>query len=565
MSFPVKRSREQTLSLSDGKPASVAELEEFISKQESPIQQAWKKLKEQLTAPSPLREFLEKLAAQGVEIYLVGGAVRDTFLGRASTDLDFVLRFPNLSGGLPAVEEFFARLTPSSPQISSAETAVSPRAQVSARFPTGVLIRLSAHFPVYQFRDSQGQTYDFALPREERKTKGNQGDRADFEITPNPQLPIERDLSRRDFTINACALRLQLSAEEIQLELIDPYGGLKDLQERTLRAVGDPNARLQEDWSRIMRALRLAAQLELELDPALKEAIIRLAPQINTRDPQKGNYILPREMIGKELTKGYLKNPLLFLRLAHETAVWPNLITPFLDSAEERTALFQQSSLILQEWEKRQDPSPDPAPILASIFLGTGAATAPAAQQKRAQVLWQRAKETLFNRTHLTPRQKETVKKVMQRIEVLLRAYPTAVAALSKPLQSPLSYGKMVAILATGYWDDFLTILKVLAATNPHLAIQEENIELGNLYRHRARGIKKLAQLYIKSTDLEKNCPDLYKERRKRSICLQQGRTFFAGRILQELEKGLSFEQINYSQLARETWNFLRQNISRRG
>ncbi|HUP01363.1 MAG TPA: CCA tRNA nucleotidyltransferase [Gemmatimonadota bacterium] len=80
---------------------------------------------------------------------------------------------------------------------------------------------------------------------------------------------LEEDLARRDFTINAIAW------DPIGGEIIDPHGGRADLAAGRLRAVGDPDRRLPEDYLRILRAFRLAARFDLEFDPATRTALRR--------------------------------------------------------------------------------------------------------------------------------------------------------------------------------------------------------------------------------------------------------------------------------------------------
>ncbi len=92
---------------------------------------------------------------------------------------------------------------------------------------------------------------------------------------------LEEDLSRRDFTVNAVALRLapfdfaqgKPLAQGKPIEIIDPFGGQKDLKAKVLRAVGSAEERFQEDALRLLRALRLAAVLGFTIEPATKEAI----------------------------------------------------------------------------------------------------------------------------------------------------------------------------------------------------------------------------------------------------------------------------------------------------
>lgn len=83
---------------------------------------------------------------------------------------------------------------------------------------------------------------------------------------------IEEDLARRDFTINAIALRLV--GKSNSFEMIDPYFGEKDLKKKILKAVGDPNQRFKEDALRLLRAIRIATELEFKIESKTFEKII---------------------------------------------------------------------------------------------------------------------------------------------------------------------------------------------------------------------------------------------------------------------------------------------------
>lgn len=89
------------------------------------------------------------------------------------------------------------------------------------------------------------------------------------------ETELELDLARRDFTINAIALN-PLAENEI----IDLYGGQKDIKAKIVRAIGEPSDRFREDALRLMRAVRFCAQLGFELEPKTERAIIKLAGAI---------------------------------------------------------------------------------------------------------------------------------------------------------------------------------------------------------------------------------------------------------------------------------------------
>ena len=150
------------------------------------------------------------------QIYCVGGAVRDRLLGLPVQDHDWVV-----VGSTPE--------------------------QMEARgfMPVG------ADFPVFL----HPQTHEeYALARTERKTAaGYKG----FNIHASPEVTLEQDLLRRDFTINAIA-------EDAGGKLIDPYGGQRDLQAGVLRHVSDAFA---EDPVRILRGARFAARFGFSIAP----------------------------------------------------------------------------------------------------------------------------------------------------------------------------------------------------------------------------------------------------------------------------------------------------------
>lgn len=85
---------------------------------------------------------------------------------------------------------------------------------------------------------------------------------------------LEEDLARRDFTINALAF-------DKNFKIIDPYGGQEDIKNKLIRAVGDPNERFGEDALRMMRAIRIAAEIGFKIEAKTFEAIKKNAPLIN--------------------------------------------------------------------------------------------------------------------------------------------------------------------------------------------------------------------------------------------------------------------------------------------
>jgi tRNA nucleotidyltransferase (CCA-adding enzyme) len=159
---------------------------------------------------------------------------------------------------------------------------------------------------------------ELAPPRREVSTGPG---RHDFEIVVDPAAPVEEDLARRDFTINAMARRLADGT------LVDPYGGQADLASRTLRTVSRNS--FAEDPLRIVRGLRFVSQLGLEPDDATLAQM---------RDEAAGVALVSGERIGGglhadglgELSKLLLgREPARALRLARDTGVLVQLLPEF--------------------------------------------------------------------------------------------------------------------------------------------------------------------------------------------------------------------------------------------
>ncbi|MBS4013338.1 MAG: HD domain-containing protein [Bacteroidetes bacterium] len=235
--------------------------------------------------------FIEKIekTEPKAEIYLVGGAVRDLIMNRGTTDLDFIVR------NVPAKK------------LESILTKLGKVNFVGKTFGVFKLnLKDSAPFSTKNL-SQQKEEIDIALPRTDFAF--NTGGRKDFKIKYNPKLKIEDDLSRRDFTINAMALRITNNKQQItNNKFIDPYDGLQDLNKKIIRTVGKPEERFREDYSRMLRGVRIACELEFSIEPktwlAIKKHIKHLNDQKNNKE-----MIVPREVIAKELIKAFLTNP----------------------------------------------------------------------------------------------------------------------------------------------------------------------------------------------------------------------------------------------------------------
>lgn len=183
----------------------------------------------EIRPPEQALSLLNKLQHAGFDAYIVGGCVRDSLLGRTPGDWDICT-----SARPDEIEALFAGQR--------------------------LLLKGKKHGTVAVILD--GQSWEITTFRQDgHYTDGRHPDCVRF-------VPcLREDLARRDFTVNAMAW----SPRE---GLIDLFGGQQDLQAGILRCVGAPASRFDEDALRILRAVRFAAQLGFQLDPATAEAAV---------------------------------------------------------------------------------------------------------------------------------------------------------------------------------------------------------------------------------------------------------------------------------------------------
>lgn len=197
---------------------------------------------------------------RGLEVYLVGGAVRDRLLGRPVHERDWVV------------------------------VGATPDALVSRGFR-----QVGNDFPVFLHPDT-GEEY--ALARTERKTAPGHGG---FAFDTSDQVTLEEDLERRDLTVNAIAERPDGS-------LVDPYGGRDDLERRLLRHVSDA---FTEDPLRVLRVARFAATLapfgfDIDVSTMRLMAEISASGELETLSPERV-WTETQRALGCERPSVYLK------------------------------------------------------------------------------------------------------------------------------------------------------------------------------------------------------------------------------------------------------------------
>src|SRR3989339_1176856 len=187
------------------------------------------------TLPEAVLETLDKFDSKGFEIYIVGGAIRDLLMGKIVSDWDFTTN---------ATPEQILKIIPDGFYDNIFGTV-------------GITIEgFTKPFEITTYRTEYGYSDN------RRPDKVSWG------------KILEEDLKRRDFTINAMAI-------DKNLKIIDLYDGQKDLKNKLIRAVGDPNERFREDSLRMMRAVRIAGELEFTIEEKTFEAIINNASLIN--------------------------------------------------------------------------------------------------------------------------------------------------------------------------------------------------------------------------------------------------------------------------------------------
>lgn len=212
---------------------------------------------------SVLHRIGEVAAREGIEAYAVGGVVRDVLLGRTTTDLDFVTVGPGT--GIQLAE-------------AVAEEMGGRTAHVYENFGTAA-VRIPS--PV---EGEETMVLEFVAARKESYRKSSRKP-----IVEDGTL--EDDQRRRDFTVNALAVHL---APERFGDLIDPFGGLEDLEKDLLRTPLDPEATFEDDPLRMIRAARFATQLGFRIEPETFQAMRAKASRVD---------ILSQERITDELQK----------------------------------------------------------------------------------------------------------------------------------------------------------------------------------------------------------------------------------------------------------------------
>ncbi len=275
---------------------------------------------------------VKKLEEAGHEAWIVGGAVRDLILGIPAYDWD-VTTSATPEEIQPLFEESFY-----DNEYGTVKVA-------------GKHIRTQFEIPEDKIDDDA--LYDITTYRSE---SGYSDKRRPDSVAWGKN--IEEDLKRRDFTINALALR---QAQGKLIEIFDPYGGQEDIKNKVIRAVGDPSARFEEDALRIMRAIRLSAQLGFVIEEKTLQALKEKMPNLKE---------ISWERIGAEMMKlvgsEHVADGIL---LAVNTGMIEIVIPELLATKEVKQGGHHIYDVFTHSVEAlRACPSPDPVVRLATLL-----------------------------------------------------------------------------------------------------------------------------------------------------------------------------------------------------
>ncbi len=233
-----------------------------------------------IVLPEKVNRIICTLQEHGYEAYAVGGCVRDSILGRIPDDWDITTSATPLQ-----TKELFARTFDTGIEHGTVTVVLDKDA-----------------FEVTTYR-IDGKYEDSRHPSEVTFTRN-----------------LKEDLLRRDFTINAMAYNDREG-------LVDIFGGMEDLERKTIRCVGNAQDRFSEDALRILRAVRFAAQLGFEIEEETQQGIRQLAPSLAN---------ISAERIQVELIKMLISNNPGMIRTAYELGI-TKVILPEFDAMMKTT------------------------------------------------------------------------------------------------------------------------------------------------------------------------------------------------------------------------------------
>ena len=212
---------------------------------------------------------------KGQQAFAIGGFVRDLLLGRPSKDIDIVVEGSGIE---------LARAV--------ADSLGAGKVSVFKNFGTAMFRHAGCEV---EFVGARKESYQ----RDSRKPIVEDGS-------------IEDDQQRRDFTINALAIRLNSDGFG---NLMDPFGGLRDLEDRIIRTPLDPDVTFSDDPLRMLRAVRFASQLGFHIEAGALEAIQRNSGRLEIISSERIHVELNKILLSRKPSVGF--KLLLKTRLLH--------------------------------------------------------------------------------------------------------------------------------------------------------------------------------------------------------------------------------------------------------
>ncbi len=264
-----------------------------------------------------LRELGATFDAAGRQLYLVGGSVRDALLGRLSPDLDFT--------------------TDARPE----QVQQIVRGWADAVWDTGIdfgTVGVGKGGHRLEITTFRADSYD----QVSRHPEVRYGDR------------LEDDLVRRDFTVNAMAVRVTSDGPG---EFLDPLGGLAALREQSLDTPAAPSVSFGDDPLRMLRAARFVSQLGFTVAPRVRKAIAEMAPQLARVSAERVAAELDKLLLGQDPVAGID----LLVHTGMGQVVIPEVggMQMAIDEHHQHKDVYQHSLTVLQQAIALEDDGPD--------------------------------------------------------------------------------------------------------------------------------------------------------------------------------------------------------------
>ncbi|WP_059014566.1 CCA tRNA nucleotidyltransferase [Mycobacterium sp. M26] len=261
-----------------------------------------------------LRELGALFSTAGHELYLVGGSVRDAILGRLTNDLDFTTS---------ARPDEVQRLV---------------RSWADALWDTGIefgTVGVGKSGQRLEITTFRADSYD--------------------QVSRNPQVrygdSLEDDLVRRDFTVNAMAVRITADGPG---DFIDPLGGLGALSRRILDTPAEPAVSFGDDPLRMLRAARFVSQLQFDVADRVREAIVDMAPQLGRITVERVAVELDKMLLGADPLAGID----LMVQTGMGDVVLPEIggMQMAIDEHHQHKDVYQHSLTVLRQAIALEEP-----------------------------------------------------------------------------------------------------------------------------------------------------------------------------------------------------------------